>query len=55
MHGESYDYEHSNNLDVLVATGLNKRAEKDGQKIAGHTTEDMTRNYQKLDIGEFAG
>lgn len=47
---------------------LYKRAGKDGQKIAGHTTEGMTRNYQKghedvvwseveadLDIGEFAG
>ncbi|MCX2684731.1 hypothetical protein OO306_04100 [Pseudomonas sp. DCB_AW] len=44
-------YEDSNNFDVLVAAGLNKRAGKDGQKIAGHTTEDMTKNYQKLDIG----
>ncbi|MGC3891239.1 phage integrase Arm DNA-binding domain-containing protein [Pseudomonas urmiensis] len=47
---------------------LYKRAGKDGQKIAGHTTEGMTRNYQKghedviwseveadLDIGEIAG
>ncbi|MDD0974929.1 phage integrase Arm DNA-binding domain-containing protein [Pseudomonas fontis] len=46
---------------------LYKRAGKDGQKIAGHTTEGMTRNYQKghadvvwsvveadLDIGEIA-
>lgn len=40
---------------MLVATGLNKRAEKDGQKIAGHTTDGMARNYQKLDSGEFAG
>ncbi|NBA95550.1 tyrosine-type recombinase/integrase [Pseudomonas sp. R5(2019)] len=47
---------------------LYKRAGKDGQRIAGHATENMTRNYQKdhaevvwseveadLDIGEFAG
>jgi len=47
---------------------LYKRAGKDGQKIAGHATEGMTRNYQKghedvlwsevdadLDIGEIAG
>jgi hypothetical protein len=52
---KSPGYEDSNNLDVLVAAGLNKRAEKDGQKIAGHTTDGMTRNYQKLDSGEFAG
>ncbi|MCD5970717.1 tyrosine-type recombinase/integrase [Pseudomonas quasicaspiana] len=47
---------------------LYKRAGKDGQKIAGHTTEGMTRNYQKdhndiiwsevvadLDIKEISG
>jgi len=47
---------------------LYKRAGKDAQKIAGHATEGMTRNYQKdhaeiiwsdaspdLDISEFAG
>ncbi|MCY1212093.1 hypothetical protein D9M68_297270 [compost metagenome] len=47
---------------------LYKRAGKDGQKIAGHASEDMTRNYQKdyseviwseveadLDIAEIAG
>jgi len=47
---------------------LYKRAGKDGQKIAGHATEGMTKNYQKghedvvwseveadLDIGEIAG
>jgi integrase len=51
-----------------LALHLYKRAGKDGQKIAGHTTEGMTRNYQKghedvvwseveadLDIGEIAG
>lgn len=48
-------YENSNNLDVLVAAGLNKRAGKNGQKIVGHATEGMSRNYQKLDIGELAG
>ncbi|MDT4813500.1 Bacteriophage lambda integrase, Arm DNA-binding domain [compost metagenome] len=47
---------------------LYKRAGKDGQKIAGHASEEMTRNYQKdhadviwseveadLDIAEIAG
>jgi hypothetical protein len=45
-----------------------KRAVKDGQKIAGHASEDMTRNYQRAhadmiwseveadsDIAEFTG
>lgn len=27
---------------------LYKRAGKDGQKISGHTTETMTRNYQQV-------
>jgi integrase len=47
---------------------LYKRAGKDGQRIAGHASEDMTKNYQRdhaeiiwsdatpdLDIGEIAG
>ncbi|MBN0287625.1 integrase, partial [Pseudomonas aeruginosa] len=47
---------------------LYKKAGKDGQKIAGHASEEMTRNYQRdhadvvwseavpdLDITEFAG
>lgn len=46
---------------------LYKKAGKDGQKIAGHAREEMTKNYQKdhtevvwsdavpdLDISEFA-
>lgn len=47
---------------------LYKKAGKDGQKIAGHASEEMTKNYQKehaeviwseaipdLDISEIAG
>lgn len=46
---------------------LYKKAGKDGQKIAGHASEDMTKNYQRdhavvwsdatpdLAIAEFAG